>query len=72
MEDFIGMGFKAVWWCIALFCVWSAHNAKRSSRTEPVLLELAVYWGAGGALFGALAWHAFERQYCKATPHNVA
>jgi protein-S-isoprenylcysteine O-methyltransferase Ste14 len=44
LEDFISIGFKVVWGFLALFWLWSARNAKSSSRTEPVFLQLAAYW----------------------------
>ncbi|MFC5579472.1 methyltransferase family protein [Lysobacter niabensis] len=44
MEDFVGIGFKAIWGALAAFWLWSARSAKPSSRTEPPLLQLAAYW----------------------------
>jgi len=44
LEDLIAIGFKVIWGFFALFWLWSARNAKPSSRTEPMLLQLVVYW----------------------------
>ncbi|KRA50852.1 isoprenylcysteine carboxylmethyltransferase family protein [Pseudoxanthomonas sp. Root630] len=40
----ISIAFKIIWGSVGLFWLWSARNVKRSSRTEPVLLQLFVYW----------------------------
>jgi protein-S-isoprenylcysteine O-methyltransferase Ste14 len=44
LEDLISLGFKMVWATVGLFWLWSARGVKRSSRTEPLLLQLVVYW----------------------------
>ena len=44
MEDFIAVSFKVVWGFFALFWLWSARNAKATSRTEPMFLRLVAYW----------------------------
>ena len=43
-EYLISIAFKIVWGSVGLFWLWSARNVKRSSRTEPALLQLFVYW----------------------------
>jgi protein-S-isoprenylcysteine O-methyltransferase Ste14 len=42
--DPIDIGFKLAWGMFAFFWVWSARDAKPSSRTEPALRQLLVYW----------------------------
>ena len=44
MEGFVNVGFKVAWGVLALFWLWSARSAKSTSRTEPMLLQVAVYW----------------------------
>ncbi len=44
MEESISLGFTVMWGAVALFWGWSARNVKPSRRTEPMLLQLLVYW----------------------------
>ena len=44
MEHVASIGFKLIWSLLAIFWLWSARDAKRSTRTEPALLQLVAYW----------------------------
>ena len=44
MEGLVSIGFKVLWCFLALFWLWSARHVKRTSRTEPMLLQIAAYW----------------------------
>ena len=44
MEVLVSVGFKVVWLTLIAYWLWSARNVKQTSRAEPVLMQLAVYW----------------------------
>ena len=74
MEEWISHGFRLAWICLAAYWVWSARKLKRTQRTEPKLLQLALYWTPliiAGLLLGPGEWFTGSWLRERFVPHGL-